>query len=435
MTVPVQVTFTASIANGLTTVFPYSFKITSADDIAILLDGVVVTTGFTISGIGEELGGNVTFAVAPENGVRVVRALSPILKRVTDYQQFGDWFSDVVNNDFDRIWLALQSLAQNDSRAIKLPIDTADDQVLAGDGAARANKSIKFDGLGNVTLTTYDPDSAQADSAANASAAASSASDASSSASNAASSATSAANSATAAANSATSAANSATAAANSAASVQSVNAATHAATAKATPADADEFPLIDSAASYGLKKFTWSNIKAALASVFMSIVTPGASGNVLTSDGTNWTSTAPTGAGGPAFSAYQSSAQTPSANTWSKVSLQSKDFDTANKFDNTTNFRFTPDKPGYYQVNAAVAIGASSGLYLQPAIYKNGAVWKKGTRQAIYGAYESSVGVSCLVYLNGKTDYIEFWCNPVSAVALVTGSENTYMQAVWVRS
>lgn len=37
-----------------------------------------------------------------------------------------------------------------------------------------------------------------------------------------------------------------------------------HGATAKTTPADADEFPLADSADSYAVKKITWANIKAA---------------------------------------------------------------------------------------------------------------------------------------------------------------------------
>lgn len=44
-----------------------------------------------------------------------------------------------------------------------------------------------------------------------------------------------------------------------------------HAATSKTTPVDADEIPLADSAASWGLKKLTWANIKATLASVFLS--------------------------------------------------------------------------------------------------------------------------------------------------------------------
>jgi hypothetical protein len=46
-----------------------------------------------------------------------------------------------------------------------------------------------------------------------------------------------------------------------------------HAATSKTPPVDADELPLLDSAASYALKKLTWANVKAALNSVYMTDV------------------------------------------------------------------------------------------------------------------------------------------------------------------
>lgn len=47
---------------------------------------------------------------------------------------------------------------------------------------------------------------------------------------------------------------------------VGSTAAETHAATSKATPVDADELPLADSASSFSLKKLTWANLKATLA-------------------------------------------------------------------------------------------------------------------------------------------------------------------------
>lgn len=47
---------------------------------------------------------------------------------------------------------------------------------------------------------------------------------------------------------------------------------ATHAATAKTTPVDADETNFADSAASFGLKKVTWANIKATLKAFFDAI-------------------------------------------------------------------------------------------------------------------------------------------------------------------
>jgi hypothetical protein len=43
----------------------------------------------------------------------------------------------------------------------------------------------------------------------------------------------------------------------------------THAASGKTTPVDADELPIVDSAASNVLKKLTWANLKAALKSAF----------------------------------------------------------------------------------------------------------------------------------------------------------------------
>lgn len=55
-------------------------------------------------------------------------------------------------------------------------------------------------------------------------------------------------------------------------------------ATSKATPVDADEFGLTDSAASYGLKKLTWANLKATL-KTYTDTLYPSGSG---TSSGTN---------------------------------------------------------------------------------------------------------------------------------------------------
>lgn len=47
------------------------------------------------------------------------------------------------------------------------------------------------------------------------------------------------------------------------------IEAIVHAASSKATPVDADETMLADSAASWGLKKLTWANIKATLKTYF----------------------------------------------------------------------------------------------------------------------------------------------------------------------
>jgi Major tropism determinant N-terminal domain len=55
---------------------------------------------------------------------------------------------------------------------------------------------------------------------------------------------------------------------------VGSVAGDTHAATSKATPVDADEVPLVDSAAAFALKRLTWANLKATLKTYFDSLPT-----------------------------------------------------------------------------------------------------------------------------------------------------------------
>lgn len=52
-----------------------------------------------------------------------------------------------------------------------------------------------------------------------------------------------------------------------------------HAATEKTTPADADELGLIDSAASYVLKKLTWANVKETLKTYFDGLYNPANAG------------------------------------------------------------------------------------------------------------------------------------------------------------
>jgi hypothetical protein len=50
------------------------------------------------------------------------------------------------------------------------------------------------------------------------------------------------------------------------------VETATHAADSKTPPVDADELPLVDSEATFGLKKLTWANLKTTLKTYFDSI-------------------------------------------------------------------------------------------------------------------------------------------------------------------
>jgi hypothetical protein len=140
----------------------------------------------------------------------------------------------------------------------------------------------------------------------------------------------------------------------------------------------------------------------------------------------------------GPAFSAYQSSAQSISNSTTTKIQFQTEEYDTNSNYDNATNYRFTPTVAGYYQVSAAMLIssptGFADGRYALLSIYKNGAEFK---RLNMPNTDVYSVGGSALVYFNGSTDYVEMYTNFFAASSptnLLTGNYATYFQAVMVR-
>jgi hypothetical protein len=135
-----------------------------------------------------------------------------------------------------------------------------------------------------------------------------------------------------------------------------------------------------------------------------------GTSGQVLTSAGAGAVPTWTTASGqtGPAFSAYQTTVQTLSSATTTKIQFQSELFDTNNNFDSTTNYRFTPTVAGYYQVNATVQVAVSftgGTIYL----YKNGSNFVSGMAVNAGGG---CFVLSYLVQMNGSTDYIEIYAN-----------------------
>lgn len=146
-----------------------------------------------------------------------------------------------------------------------------------------------------------------------------------------------------------------------------------------------------------------------------------------------------PNGGVAPAFSAYQNTAQTISNNTVTKISINTEEFDTNNNFDSTTNYRFTPTVAGYYQINFGCGLsGTTVNGLLIGYIYKNGANYKNisGTYQSVTG--NGGVLVSSIVYMNGSTDYIEFYFYQSTGLSQPTvgaaGGQGVYANGSLVR-
>lgn len=124
----------------------------------------------------------------------------------------------------------------------------------------------------------------------------------------------------------------------------------------------------------------------------------------------------------GPAFRAYQSSAQTLAAGA-TKVNFQTETFDTAAVF---ASSRFTPNVAGYYHLHAIASVDATSifpgGASI--AIQKNGSNAAIGT-QSPNTMYR--LGVEDLIYLNGSTDYVEVFVTVSGSTLLGAASTSTY--------
>jgi len=130
-----------------------------------------------------------------------------------------------------------------------------------------------------------------------------------------------------------------------------------------------------------------------------------------------------------PAFSYYQSVAQTLSNNTATKITFTSQIFDTTGGM--YASSRFTPTVSGYYQINGRVGIATTatnSTIY----IYKNGSEYARGNdiASSCYG-----VTMSNIVYLNGSTDYVEIYFSALVGQNTDARQVTTWFSGCMVRS
>jgi hypothetical protein len=113
-----------------------------------------------------------------------------------------------------------------------------------------------------------------------------------------------------------------------------------------------------------------------------------------------------------PAFSAYSTLSQTLASGTPTKITLDTELYDTNSNF---ASSRFTPTVAGYYQINFTSTNSASgnNGLWLYDAIYKNGSAYIGAYSVFPSGNIQNfSNTLSQVIYMNGSSDYIEFYVN-----------------------
>ena len=161
------------------------------------------------------------------------------------------------------------------------------------------------------------------------------------------------------------------------------------------------------------------------------------AGGNtILSSNGTGtFTSNLPNNT--PAFHAYLSSTQSGTNSSFVKLNANTEVYDTDNCYDNSTNYRFTPNVAGkyYFYLNCEIAVDAY-------AIFSCGLLFYKNNSQYSFqqNAINSNVLLSTpqhhsqIIDMNGTTDYVEayIWCQRHTGTVVNFNSNNkaTYFGA-----
>ena len=140
------------------TVFAYTFEVYDKDDLVVLQNSTTLSEGsnYTVSGVGNDSGGNITLAVGATAGDVITIYRDMALERTTDYQNSGDFLAAEVNEDFDRLWLAIQQNATTDSRSVRKPVldlDSINMELPVASG--RSHRLLGFDSTGAVEAVDY----------------------------------------------------------------------------------------------------------------------------------------------------------------------------------------------------------------------------------------------------------------------------------------
>ena len=139
-----------------------------------------------------------------------------------------------------------------------------------------------------------------------------------------------------------------------------------------------------------------------------------------------------------PAFAVYMSAIQNISNTTVTKISFDTKVFDT-NSYWNTSTYRFTPLIAGYYQFNGGFSPynnGAPIRAYL--SVYKNGSEYSRFNDISVGATnYINNMAGSTIVYCNGSTDYVELWgwINTAGTPSIGNNQALTYFNGCLIRT
>ena len=149
--------------NGSTTAFAYTFKIFANTDLQVIIRSSTgtetvktLTTHYTVSGVGDASGGNVTFTTGntPASGETVVIRRAVPQTQAIDYIANDPFPAESHEEGLDRATMTTQQVQEELDRAIKLSrTNTMTSTEFTVGATDRANKVLAFDSSGEIAVT------------------------------------------------------------------------------------------------------------------------------------------------------------------------------------------------------------------------------------------------------------------------------------------
>jgi hypothetical protein len=160
MTVSSSTNKVSYAGNSSTTVFAYTFKIFDEDDLTVIIRAAngtettkTITTHYTVSGVGNAGGGNVTMLTAPATGETLVIIREQDLIQELDIVPNDPFPADSVEAALDKLTFMVQQQQETLNRSIKASkTNTIASTEFTISAAARANKLFAFDSAGDLSI-------------------------------------------------------------------------------------------------------------------------------------------------------------------------------------------------------------------------------------------------------------------------------------------
>lgn len=139
------------LANGATTVFPFTFTAPTPDEVEVLVrdaDGAEVPSGQFSVTVNSGAGGAVTFYTAPASGLTVMPLLAPLFTQDLLFANGAAWLAEPVNEGYDRGAIRDQVLKREADRGVKVPL--GEEGLRLPPLNARAERLPAFDAIGGL---------------------------------------------------------------------------------------------------------------------------------------------------------------------------------------------------------------------------------------------------------------------------------------------